>query len=294
MIHQFTIFVKNFSSTKFDTYLFYYVLIIVISIFFDKITFLLYNRLGDKMEKNCIILITGAAGNIAQATIKKYLGNNCTIIATDIKEKVVTEFDNNPDYEYYQCDATNVESITSLRNYIQKKYNRITHIISMAGDTIGTDIQGIEHVTISDIDKTLKLNLYSHIYLTTIMLPLLKNETASNKSITYVSSINALRAYDCPIYSASKAALYGLVKGELCDLGKLNIRANIIAPGTVLRPHEQLKNKQTNGEYAKARPQPKYLDFAINEDIADAFFSITHVLKKVTGQDIVIDAGQMA
>ena len=77
-------------------------------------------------------------------------------------------------------------------------------------------------------------------------------------------------------------------------MGRLEIRANIIAPGTVLRPHEQLENIRTNGEYAKGRPQPKYKDFAINEDIADALFSITHIMKKMHGQDIIIDAGQMA
>ena len=164
----------------------------------------------------------------------------------------------------------------------------------MADDAIGNDIYGIEKVTVEDINKSLQLNLASHIYITTLMLPLLKNETLSNKSITYFSSINGLRAYDCPVYSASKAALYGLVRGELKDLGKLGIRANIVAPGTVLRPHEQQKNIETNGEYAKKRPQPKYKDFALNEDIADALFSITHVMKKMVGQDIVIDAGQMA
>lgn len=246
------------------------------------------------MKEKDIILITGGLGNIAKATIKKYLENECIVIATDIKENNSDEeFKNNSNYEYYQCDVTSVESIKELKEKIEKKYNRITHIISMAGDAIGTDIQGIEHVTIEDIDKTIKLNLSSHVYITTILLPLLKNESG-NKTITYVSSINALRAYDAPVYSASKAALYGLVRGELQDLGKLQIRANIITPGTVLRPHEALKNELTKGEYAKKRPQPKYKEFAINSDIADTLFSITHVMKKMVGQDIIIDAGQMA
>lgn len=246
------------------------------------------------MGNKSVILLTGGAGNIANATIKKYLENECIVIASDIKEKGFEEFENNPNYEYYQCDVTDINSINKLKQLIEEKYNRITHIISMAGDAIGTDIYGIEKVTVEDINKSLQLNLASHIYITTLMLPLLKNETLSNKSITYFSSINGLRAYDCPVYSASKAALYGLVRGELKDLGKLGIRANIVAPGTVLRPHEQQKNIETNGEYAKKRPQPKYKDFALNEDIADALFSITHVMKKMVGQDIVIDAGQMA
>lgn len=246
------------------------------------------------MKNKDIVLITGGDGNIAQATIRKYLENDCIVIATDIKEKCSNEeFLNNPNYHYYKCDVTDVDNIKQLKQTIEKEYNRITHIISMAGDAIGTDIQGIEHVTIEDIDKTIKLNLSNHIYITTILLPLLKNET-NDKTITYVSSVNALRAYDVPVYSASKAALYGLVRGSLQDLGKLQIRANIICPGTVLRPHEVLKNEATHGEYAKKRPQPKYKDFAVNTDIADTLFCITHIMKKMVGQDIIIDAGQMA
>lgn len=246
------------------------------------------------MKTNDIILITGAAGNIGKAVIKKYLENDCIVIATDIKDKInEEEFVNNPNFNYYKCDVTDLESIQQLKQEIESKYNRITHFISMAGDAIGTDIQGIEHVTIEDIDKTIKLNLLSHIYMTTYFLPLLKNEE-NNKSITYVSSINALRAYDAPVYSASKSALYGLTRGVLKDMGKLKIRVNTISPGTVLRPHEVLKNQLTNGEYAKKRPQPKYEDFAVNTDIADALFCITHIMKKMVGQNIVIDAGQMA
>lgn len=246
------------------------------------------------MKKEDIIVITGGAGNIARATIEKYLENDCIVIATDLKEKCENDkFVDNPNYTYYQCDVTDANSIKNLKERIEKEYGRITHLISMAGDAIGTDIQGIEHLTIEDIDKTIKLNLSSHIYITTILLPLLKNEN-KEKTITYVSSINALRAYDVPVYSASKAALYGLCNGILQDMGKLDIRVNTISPGTILKPHEVAENERTNGEYAKGRPKTKYRDFAINKDIADALYCITHIMKKMVGQNVVIDAGQMA
>jgi len=245
------------------------------------------------MEKD-IVLITGGAGNIANAAIKKYLENGCVVIATDIRDRDINgEFEKNPNYDYYKCNITDIEDIKKMEKEIEEKYNRITHLISMAGDAIGTDIQGIEHVTIEDIDKTIKLNLSSHIYMTTTFLPLLKKETA-NKTITYVSSINALRAYDVPVYSASKAGLYGLTRGILQDMGNLNIRVNTVSPGTIAKPWEVLENERTNGKYLSGRPQTKYKEFAINTDIADALFSVTHTMKKMVGQDLVIDAGQMA
>lgn len=255
----------------------------------------MYNCMGDYMENKDIILITGGAGNIAKAVIKRYLDNECVVIATDIKdENLNSEFANNENYIYRKCDVTDVNSIKELKQFIEENYNRITHIISMAGDALGTDVDGIEHITIEDIDRNIKLNLLSHIYLTNIMLPLVKNENNKNKTITYVSSINALRAYDVPVYSSAKAGLFGLTRGILVELGKLNIRVNTIAPGSVLRPWDYEENTRTNGEYFKSKPQPKFGDFTLNTDIADALFSITHVMKKLVGQNIVIDAGQMA
>ena len=246
------------------------------------------------MERKNIVLITGGNGNIAQAVIKKYLENNCFVIGVDLQKEVMNkELEKNQNFSYYKCDVTKVKDIEELKEKIEKKYGRITHIISMAGTSMGTDIDGIEKVTIEDIDKTVKLNLLSHIYITTIFLPLFEKEV-NDKTITYISSINALRAYDVPVYSASKAGLIGLMRGELQDLGRLGIRVNLLSPGTVLRPWEIIENEKTNGEYAAKRPKVKHGEFAVNTDIADALYCITHIMKKIVGQNIVIDAGQMA
>ena len=246
------------------------------------------------MENKDIILITGGNGNIAQAVIKKYLENSCIVIATDLKEDYIDKtLEQNQNFSYYKCDVTNVNEIRDLRQKIEEKYGRVTHIISMAGTSMGTDIDGIEKVTIEDIDNTVKLNLLSHMYVTTIFLSLFQKEDNS-KTITYISSINALRAYDTPIYSSAKAGLIGLMRGELQDLGKLGIRVNVLSPGTVLRPWEIIENEKTNGEYTSKRPKVKYGEFAVNNDIADALYCITHIMKKLEGQNIIIDAGQMA
>ena len=131
------------------------------------------------MENKDIILITGGNGNIAQAVIKKYLENSCIVIATDLKEDYIDKtLEQNQNFSYYKCDVTNVNEIRDLRQKIEEKYGRVTHIISMAGTSMGTDIDGIEKVTIEDIDNTVKLNLLSHMYVTTIFLSLFQKGIA--------------------------------------------------------------------------------------------------------------------
>lgn len=241
------------------------------------------------MDKD-IILISGGAGNIARAITKKYLEEDCIVMAIDIvPENSNKEFGSNPNYDYYQADVTDIESLREVATEIEGKYGRVTHVISSAGNPARTEFNGIENVTDEDIDKSVALNLTSHIYLTKVFVPLIKKDSSKNKTITFVSSINGIKNFDIPVYSAAKAGLYGFVKGVGKELGNVGIRVNTISPGTVPTPRdiseddgilEYKKNMTVLGEFAKT------------SDIADAIFAITHVMKSVVGQNIIVDAGQ--
>ena len=242
--------------------------------------------------KQDIILITGGAGNIAKQMVKTYLNNGAKVIAVDIlKETSSVEFIQNKDYEYYQADVTNIHDLEELYQNINKKYGRITHIISAAGRPINTEISGIDNVTFEDINQSILLNLNSHIYVTKIFLPLLEMEDNSNKSIIFVSSINALKAFNLPIYSAAKSGIYGFMHALTKELGKGDIRINTISPGTVPTPEDLA----SNGDFYNYRYKDMIAlkDFTKPEDIADVAYSLTHITKAITGQNIVVDSGQM-
>jgi NAD(P)-dependent dehydrogenase (short-subunit alcohol dehydrogenase family) len=56
---------------------------------------------------------------------------------------------------------------------------------------------------------------------------------ATDRSITLVSSINALRDYGLPAYSAAKAGMFGFIRAMAPELGTRGIRINAVVPGTV-------------------------------------------------------------
>lgn len=239
-----------------------------------------------------IVLITGGDGNIARHIVQKYLDNNCRVIAADIREKTVEEkFEVNENYEYYKVDVTNIEELQELYNRISKKYGRITHLISAAGMPMPTEIDGLETATFEEINKSISLNLASHIYITKIFLPLLKNKE-NNKSIILVSSVNAMKTFNLPVYSAAKAGIYGFMKSIVKEIGKENIRINVISPGTVPTPADLA----SNGDFYNFRYKDMLAlnDFTKPQDIADAAFSLTHIMKAVTGQNLVVDSGQIS
>ena len=243
--------------------------------------------------KKEIVLITGGDGNIAQEIVKKYLENGSVVIATDIHENTSnSEFLKNENYEYYQADVTNIEDLKNVYNKIQEKYGRITHLISAAGRPMPTEIDGIQSVTFEEIEKSINLNLTSHIYIVKIFLQLLENEMKNNKTITLISSINALKTFNLPVYSAAKSGIYGIMKALTKELGRKNTRINVVSPGTVPTKEEIA----SNGNFYNYRYKDMLAlnEFTKQSDIADAVYALTNITKAITGQNMVVDSGQIS
>ena len=240
--------------------------------------------------KQDIVLITGGDGYIAKEIVKKYLKNGSKVIAVDVNETTNNaDFCKDENYEYYKVDVTKIEELQKLYSKIEEKYGRITHLISAVGRPSGTEIEGIETVTFDDIEMSIKLNLTSHIYVLKIFLNLLEKED-ENKTITLISSINAIKAFNLPVYSSAKSGIYGLAKSMTKELGRKGIRINVVSPGTVVTQEELDKQvKSCNPTY---KDMLALNEFTKPKDIADAIYALTNETKAITGQNIIVDSGQ--
>ena len=239
-----------------------------------------------------VILIFGGDGKIAQAIVQKYLDNNCIVIAIDKAEKSRnSSFYNNSDYHYYSADVTNTVQLQSLYEKLEKDFSKIDHIISAAGAPRPIEEKGFQALTFEDIDASISLNLTSHLYITKIFLPLLQKSPSYNKSIILVSSVNALKTFGLPAYSAAKSGIYGFMNSIARELGEGHIRINTISPGTVAS-HEEVEMKEKFWGYAY-KDMMALKTFTFPEDIADAMFSLTHITKAITARNIVVDSGQI-
>lgn len=223
--------------------------------------------------------------------VKKYIDNGSKVIVTDIHEKPrESKYCNNENYIYYKLDVTDIEKVKELYEIIKKEYGRLTHIISAAGGPMKTEIDGIESVIYEEIDKSIKLNLISHIYITKVFLPLIEAEASNNKNIVFISSINALKSFNLPVYSAGKSGIYGFMKALTKELGKKSIRINTVSPGTV--PTKEDLESDGNFYNYRYKDMLALNEFTKPEDIADTVFSLTNIMKAVTGQNIIVDSGQ--
>ncbi len=67
------------------------------------------------------------------------------------------------------------------------------------------------------------------------MANLMKSSNAEYKTITFISTINATGGrWGFQVYSAAKAGLVNLSKTLAHELGKYNIRVNLLSLGTVI------------------------------------------------------------
>lgn len=240
------------------------------------------------MKEENITVIAGGSGGIGRSVVRKFLRKGDRVIVIDVNRITDENITSNEKYSFLKADITNPDDIMNAKNKIEKKFKKIDNLISMAGINMKSEIGGLETITIEDIDKSIKLNLNSHIYLVKIFLSLLEKED-DVKNIIMISSINAISNYGLPAYSGAKAGLYGFMKSVAHELGNQGIRINTISLGTV--PHST--DTIDGNEYFESKKSKLPLkEFVRPTDVADAIYSLVYRMKAIVGQNIVLDMGQ--
>lgn len=233
------------------------------------------------------VLVTGGAGGIGSAIVDELFkrGYNPIVLDVDTKnnEKLKGKYKN---LEIWNIDTTNVSELKKIRENLPSDFY-IDHIVTLAGRALENEWQAFEKQDIDEIRRSIEINLIGHMNVIHTFLPVLKKSDVDDKSITLISSINAIRNYGLPAYSAAKSGMYGLVKSLCLELGKQNIRINSISPGTIITEATQTEPKDFD-ELLKGTTNNK---FATKEEIARTVSFILET-KGITGQNIIVDGGQ--
>ena len=236
---------------------------------------------------NDIILIVGGAGGIGFELALQISNHAKHVIIAD-KDETIKEKIKKSNISFIKVDVLSIESILKLSEKIKIQFGHLTHLISMAGGALVSEFQELQNVTYEDISISIDLNLKSHIYLIKSLENLLTVDKSDNKTITLISSINALSDFGLVPYSSSKAGLYGLMNSSVNYLGNKNIRINTVSPGTVPTPRTLKEPK----DFENLKQGTIANRLTTVKDVSDTIISIIYSMKSVYGQNIVIDCGQ--
>lgn len=236
-----------------------------------------------------ITVITGGSGGIGRSVIRRFLENGDKVVVLDVQKIQCKEILEHENFNFIKVDVTNALEIQNAKQKIEEKYGYIDNIISMAGINMKSEIGGMEAITIEDIDKSIKLNLNAHIYLVKIFLDLLKKSATHKKTITMISSINAIADHGLPAYSAAKSGIYGFMKSIANSMAENGIRVNTISLGTVPHNHDTIEGNEYFEEKLK---KIAIKDFVRPKDVADTIYSLTYNMNGIIGHNLILDMGQ--
>lgn len=136
-------------------------------------------------------------------------------------------------------------------------------------------------------DDALAINLEG-----TINFMELYENCASLRSVLFIASASARNGAEFPRYVASKAGLVGYMKNLALRLAPRGITVNSISPGGVITSANAhiLENERLYGAVLAETLLGKWAE---PDEVADLAWYLTMVNRSITGEDILMDNGEM-
>ena len=243
-----------------------------------------------KRDKQSLALVTGAARGMGAAIAVRLLGDGMRILALDRDEEgLATLAAQHGSIVPCAFDLAGLDKTPTFLADLVDTYGPPTKVALNAGVWPGGPI-------IEMTDEAWNLNFSVNVTSPFAFMRALAPEMAraGGGAIVCTASRNAYRSsVGNAAYDASKAALLGLVRTAAGEFARDNIRVNSVSPGVVSTPSTpEIEEPFFKAAYLKQIPMDRY---GTPEDIAKVCaFLLSDDAGFVTGQDIIVDGGQIA
>jgi NAD(P)-dependent dehydrogenase (short-subunit alcohol dehydrogenase family) len=174
-----------------------------------------------------VAIVTGAAGAIGGATAKLFLDLGAKVMLTDRDPAKPSETGS---CGVMAADCTDPNGVKGLVGATVERFGKLDIMVANAG--IEGALKPVDQLEIEDFEAVLKVNVIG-IWLA-IKHAVAVMERSGGGSIVALSSVaGAVGFPGMAAYTASKHAVFGLVKTAAIELGPVNIRVNAVAPGPI-------------------------------------------------------------
>ena len=241
-----------------------------------------------------VAVVTGAASGIGRACVELLAERGAVVIALDIAGGFAGDFTSDGVLPL-ACDVTDGATVAAALLRGVCHFGGIDLLVSNAGNFPAG--QTVESMQDTDWDRSLELNLSSHMRVLRACLPYLKQ--GFNPAVVIVASKNVpAPGRGAAAYSAAKAGLTQLARVAALELGSAGIRVNALHPNAVYDTAiwtDQLLQQRaahygmTVEEYKTANVLRAEVTAA---DVARAVVTLAgEGLAKTTGSQIPVDGG---
>ena len=242
-----------------------------------------------------VVLVTGAASGIGQATAFRIANEGGTVVCVDRQEEALNATvqkirEKGEKASAIVCDIADAESVKKCVQVAVENHGKLNALCNIAGVL---RMHNTLDVSLEDWNSILQINLTGTFMMCQAAIPHLL-ETRGN--IVNMTSTAALGAHAwCAAYAASKGGVMALTKTLTVEFGKLGLNANSVSPASVETP------MSSNVEFPEGadlslldRCMPFDGVFRPPSDVASLIaFLASDDAVHINGIDIRIDGGMM-
>lgn len=186
--------------------------------------------------KNAIV--TGAAGNLGKAIIRKLLQTNYNVIGTVRTEQAIDEFEDHPNFEKYTLDLNDQKATEAFVHYTANKLHHIHFSALLVG---GFGMNKIEDTSLEEIHKMFQLNFETAFISAQQIYKQLLKQTERGK-ILFIGAKPAVEkgaSEGLTAYALSKSLVIKLAEHINTEGAKHNISASVIVPSVIDTPENR-------------------------------------------------------
>lgn len=244
-----------------------------------------------------IALVTGAAHGIGRAIALHLAREGAAVAVLDLDGKGADDTarlirDDGGTAFAIGADITDMDALAAALDACEAAIGPVTLLVNNAAFTEAGDLAGIG---LDTWHKEIDVNLNGTYHCLRAVLP--RMQARGGGAVVNISSVNGVRYFGNPAYSAAKAALINLTQSVASEYGRHGIRCNAVLPGSVRTDNitwkiRQEKDPQVFEKLARWYPMGRVAE---PEDIAKAVsFLGSDEAGYITGVALPVDGGLLA
>jgi 3-oxoacyl-[acyl-carrier protein] reductase len=245
-----------------------------------------------------VALVTGGAGGIGEATVRKLTNSGISGMAINYRKSGKEAEELARDIGRVgvkaiaiQADVQSDNQVRAMIAKIDDAFGRLDILINNAGVTHWVDLSNLEGLTDTVWDEILDVNVKGAFRCARAAAGLLESSEGMIVNVSSISGVLAPSTMSCLAYGTAKAALIYMTRGLAVAMAP-KVRVNCVAPAFTDTPWmSQHFGSDYHQVIAKASVGYPLRRIARPEDIAGAILGLITGGDFVTGQTLIVDGG---